>query len=271
MSRRDWKTPFLNLRDQLRPVYDANERIYHGVLMAPHHDSIDVEEAVSELEAAFEGKKLVRTIDTPTDGCSHHAHYYFGSNSAVNHLGRSLVGIEEWIQAVPETLIPEFQIPIVPNQVDCNLVRWANLVYFLAWEIDTPYLGALVEYQALTFETGFFPWIEWPQPPDCDPRPWRIHQGDGVGRITSWESKFCDNDQWLPEIIDAFLQGDLMIREFLAASLTAIDCLVYMLEQVREKQSLQQNEFTNVIKKRPSGSCESTMTPMRQGSGRTHR
>jgi hypothetical protein len=250
MSSQDWRTPFLKLRDQLRPLFDADLRVYHGVLMAPFHESGEVTSTVNELEQADVGRLLLREIDTPTDGCKHHAHYFFGNNACFQQLGRCLNGIEDWIREIPDDLVPEFHIPRQDNAVNKNLVRWANLVYYVAWELDAPYLQGMVEFRAFAHEGTFLPWDEWPQPSGCDPRPWLIHQGNPSGRIDEWLTTFSNEDLWMPDIIDAYLLGESMVGEFIRDSLTAIDGLIYILSQVREDKQQPAEGFTKPLRKR---------------------
>jgi len=231
MSNDKWKKPFKQLKDKLQVLYDANLNVYHGVLMAPFHEANEVGEVVSELEASFSGEILLSRIDVSTDNCCHHAHYFFGNNNGLLNLKRSLDGIEDWIEAIPKSLVPTFQIPKLNNQVEENLVRWANLVYFLAWKIKSPYLQAMVEYKVSINGGGSFPWEECPQPSGCDPRPLLIHQGDTSNQMQELKAKFSDEDLNIPDIIDAYLIGESMIMEFIACSITAIDCLTLMLEQ----------------------------------------
>jgi hypothetical protein len=68
MAKQDWKTPFLRLTDQLRPLYDANKMIYHGVVMAPSHKDASpdaFEEIIGGIAAADEGYVLSHSIRTP--------------------------------------------------------------------------------------------------------------------------------------------------------------------------------------------------------------
>lgn len=231
MGNEKWKESFKQLKDKLQVLYDANLNVYHGILMAPFHDANEVGDVVSELEASYSGEQLLAEINVPTDDCRHHAHYFFGNNNGLLNLKRSLDGIEDWIEAIPKSLVPNFQIPKLNNQVEENLVRWANLVYFLAWKVKSPYLQAMVEYKASINGGGSFPWEECPQPSGCDPRPLLIHQEGSSNQMHELKAKFSGEDLIIPDIIDAYLIGENMIMEFIACSITAIDCLTLMLEQ----------------------------------------
>lgn len=256
MSNEKWKEPFKQLKDKLQVLYDANLNIYHGVLMAPFHAANEVEHVVHKLEASYAGKNLLARINTPTEGCQHHAHYFFGNNSCFQQLGRNLSGIKGWMEKVPEELVPKFHIPKLENQVEENLVRWANLVYFLAWELDAPNLEATVEYQEIANGGSSFLWEECPQPSNCDPRPWLIHQADRTDQIQEWMNKFSNEDLSLPEIIDAYLLGESMIGEFISRSLTAIDGLIFILEHVKQRQSEPSAKFSKPIREKWPKSVE---------------
>ena len=168
---------------------------------------------------------------------------------------RGLSGIEGWVRKVPKHLVPSFTIPQYKSQADRDLVRWVGLVYYLAWELDTPYFSAMVEHNEYMSETGFFPWIEWPQPPGFDPRPFLIHQVDPYKTIEEWKLGLVDQEDfyYLPEIIDAYLLGNPMMSEFVASSLTAIDCLVYMLEPILGDRQ-ESKKLSKPIRKRPTRS-----------------
>ena len=68
----------------------------------------------------------------------------------------------------------------------------------------------------------------------------------------NWKEEFYSqgNQYCLPEIIDAYLVGEPMIREFIAASLTAIDCLIYMMEQMLIDQKAPVSGFKKPRKSR---------------------
>jgi hypothetical protein len=253
MSKSDWKLPFLRLRDQIRPSFNSRVKLYHGILMAPFHEGKDLKDVVENLDPCDRGKVKVAVIETPTEGCQFHAHYFFGDSGGCKLLGHALSGIDDWMRAVPKELLPRFNVPCDGMYEPFrNLVTWANLVYYLAWEIDAPYLQAAVEHQARVEEVGFFPWSEWPQPAGCDPRPLLIHQGDNSGQFEKMLRRFGESEefQWCPDIIDAYLVGEEISGEFIAASLSAIDILVFMLDQVRGDEAVKQNELTTPIRRK---------------------
>ena len=221
--------------------------------MAPFHEGKDLKEVVENLDPGDRGKVKVAVIETPTEGCQFHAHYFFGDSGGCKLLGHALSGIDDWMRAVPKELLPRFNVPCDGMYEPFrNLVTWANLVYYLAWEIDAPYLQAAVEHQARIEEVGFFPWSEWPQPAGCDPRPLLIHQGDNSGQFEKMLRRFGESEefQWCPDIIDAYLVGEEISGEFISASLCAIDILVFMLDQVRGDEAVKQNELTTPIKRK---------------------
>jgi hypothetical protein len=237
MATLDWKAPFLQFRDQIRPLFDSGVKLYHGVLMAPFHEREELTEVVRSLEACHEGKTTVAVIETPTDGCNYHAHYFFGDSGGCQLLGHALSGIDDWLRAVPRALLPEFNVPCNScYKPDGDLATWVSVVYYLAWEINAPYLQGAVEYQESIEEIVFYPWSEWPQPEGCDPRSLLIHQGNDSTQFEKFLERFGMSEEfrWCPDIIDAYLLNG----EFVAASLAAIDVLVFMLEQIRGKDTV---------------------------------
>ena len=224
--------------------------------MAPFHERKDLKDVVENLDPCFRGKSMVAVIETPTEGCQFHAHYFFGDSGGCKMLEHALLGIDDWLQAVPKELLPRFHVSYeCINEPYRNLTTWANLVYYLAWEIDAPYLQAAVEHQARIEVVRFFPWSEWPQPAGCDPRPILIHQGDSSGQFETLIERFGESEefQWCPDIIDAYLVGEEISGEFIVASLCAIDILIFMLDQVRGDATAKQSEISTPMKRnRPS-------------------
>ncbi len=175
MATSNWKLPFLQFRDQIRPLFNSGINVFHGIVMAPCYDSNQVKEAVDELEAAITGKILVAIVETPTKNCKHHAHYFFGDEAACRVFEKSLDGLDRWIRAIPKNLLPEFHVPVSQFTKYRNTTKWACLVYYLAWELDLAYLQGMVEIRPFVANTSFVPWTDWPQPDGIDPRPLLIH------------------------------------------------------------------------------------------------
>jgi hypothetical protein len=255
MNQRDWIKPFLKLKDKLQALYETNHGIHHGVVIAPHYDAMDPDDyarIISELEASFSGQDLLNTIVTPGGEAALHAHYFFGDNAILTATSKSLVGIAGWVKKVPKEVLPDFKIPPYRSQTDRNLVLWTSIVYHLAWKIDSPYLSAIVEQVACAEFPSSFEWEDWPQPPGYDPRQLLIHECHPYETIENWKEEFYSqgNQYCLPEIIDAYLVGEPMIREFIAASLTAIDCLIYMMEQMLIDQKAPVSGFKKPRKSR---------------------
>ena len=251
MATSDWKAPFLQFKDRIRPLFDAGVNLFHGVLIAPSYTSSEVTEAVDDLEAAISGKVLVAAIETPTRNCKHHAHYFFGDESACRVFEKSLEGLDRWIRAIPKNLLPEFHLPVDQSTKYRNITKWACIVYYLAWELDLAYLRGMVEIRPTVADSAFEPWADWPQPDGNDPRPLLIHQGDSAGDLQPLIEKFAADGKHLPEIIDAYLQGESLGAEFITTSLSAVDVLVFMLDQIRGQESARQNELACSIKRKP--------------------
>jgi hypothetical protein len=230
MTTKDWRSPFLAFREQLLAINDSNAELYHGVLISFRHDLANLGPVVETLEPAFIGKNLVGRISIPTNRCQYHGHFFFGpSNTPFHQLQRGLVDLQQWVDAIPKGLLPRLEVPRLDSQADTNLALWVNLVYQLAFLVDAPYLTAQVEFQENAGEFPFNMWHEWPQPAGCDPGPWLINQGDTSGHISHWETKFQDQRYHLPDIIDAYLD-----QELIKSSIAAIDVLVFMVDRLQE-------------------------------------
>lgn len=240
MPKADWKAPFLRFRDQVRPLFDANVKLYHGILMTPFHKKGEIKEVIKNLAAADLGQPLALTIETPTEDCKYHAQFFYGESSTCSLLGEALSGIEDWIRRVPKGLLPEFDWKFRVNTKD-QLSAWTDLVYYLAWEVDAPYLQATVEYQSRIHDVSSFEWSSNPWPETCDPRPLLIRQGNSSNRFTEFLETFSDK-LWCPDVIGAYLRGEPFCGDLIGASLAAVDVLVFMLEQNRGQEAAKQNE-----------------------------
>lgn len=251
MATSDWKAPFLRFRDQIRPLFDSNVEVYHGVVMAPFHRRSMVGAAVRKLKAAKAGKVGIAAIETPTKECGHHAHYFYGDKGAYVALGQALSGVEDWIQSAPNGLLPRFSIPRKTEGIKKDLVTWACLVYYLAWELDLSYLRAVCEFRPLLAEGAFEPWSKWPnQPEGVDLRPLLIHQGTSTGDLEPLKTKFaeCERFCYFPDIIDAYLVGGKSTAEFIGASLAAVDVLVFMLDKIQDLEAAKNSELGSSTK-----------------------
>lgn len=223
----DWRKPFLDLKAELRPLYDASLRIHHGVVLSANRSAAELRPAFEMLEPAYANKNLVKTVEVETDGCTFHGHFFFADDRrGLNQLGRVLDRVGAWLEQVPEEILPRIRVPVLPSQTNRNLVQWVSAVYAIAWELDEVYLQAELEYLKSAQTLPFLPWIECPQPSGCDPRPWMIHEGDGTGRIPQWLEAFTREGLTFPDLLSAYLLEDLV-----ASSLAAIDLLVYRMPQ----------------------------------------
>ena len=232
MVESDWKRPFHQLGQDLRNLTAENGSLYHANLMTPFHGAGEAESIVGSLEPALMGYELVRVIETPTKGCEHHAHYFFGAKEHIDRLGKLLSPLDSWVKKIPAGLLPEYHVPSSMAPVDRMLVLWANILYFLAWNFDAWYLDADVEYQERIDVLPFKRWTELPRPADADPRPILTHATESLGTFTSWPGKFQREACELPEIIDAYLidVGIEICGEFLKASIAATDIMVGILD-----------------------------------------
>lgn len=229
----DWREPFLEFQDQLRPLDAACLNIGHCVVLSVNRTESDIQSMIHWLEPACQGKNLSLTIPVRTVGCQYHNHLFFStSQHAVHQFGRLLADIERWMDGVPGGIIPAFDVPKCQSQIHQNLIQWVSLVYYLAWSSDVPYLFAELEYLDSLEAIAFSEWAECPQPPGCQPLDWLIHRSTAAGEIPKWKRKFEDRQTRMPDLIDAYLTGDLV-----AASMAAIDLLVYVLPGKRRRRS----------------------------------
>lgn len=252
MPKSDWKEPFLRFKDKLRPQFDEGEKLFHGILMSPFHEEKEIKEVVENQAAAYSEKPLALTIKTPTEDCKFHAHYFYGDKTICRQLNRDLSGIHDWLLGIPKGLLPEFNVS-GQKTVPCeNLLTWASVVYFLGWEIDAPYLRAVVDFQSRLHELCSVPWADFAWPQNCSPQPLLIHQGNSKRQFEKFLQTFSEPEKgpWCPDIIGAYLQGEPFCANFIEASLAAVDVLVFMLEQFRSHRASKQNDPSTASKKR---------------------
>jgi len=132
--------------------------------------------------------------------------------------------------------LPTFDIPVFSTQTDRNLVRWTSLLYWITWECDEVYLQAELEYEESLDHVGFFPWIECPKPPLCDPRQWMLLQKGYDERLETADNDFRRASLKWPDLINGYLIEDLFF-----SSTTAIDLLVHQLPASLAENTLQQS------------------------------
>ena len=256
MAKSDWKAPFLEFRDQIRPQFDAGITVYHAILMAPFHERQEIQEVIKHQAVADMETSLAMTVETPSEDCKYHAHFFYGDKSICHLLGQALSGIDEWILGVPKGLLPKFDIKCREQTCQRNLVTWASLVCHLAWEVDAPYFQMMTEYQLRLEEIATTEWSMTPWPIECDPRYALIHEKSPRGNFTKFLETFSDMEtgQWCPDIIGAYVRGEPFCGDFIRASITAVDVLVFMLEQVQSLKSGMSDERPGSERKRKTNS-----------------
>ncbi len=239
MANSDWKTPFLRFRDELRKHLEIGMPIYHSILMSPFYTKDEISEVIENVAAADDRQPRAAIVEMPAYDCKYHAQFFHGSKEICIRLTQTLSRIEHWLIDVPKGLLPRFQLTYPRNAACSDLATWANIVYYLAWEIDAPYLQANVEYIGLLDEVTSFPWSDGKWPESCDPRPALIRQGDTGDYVSDFLKTYTDETKrWCPDIIGAFLPGErTMCGDFILASVAAVDILVFMLDQVRGPKS----------------------------------
>ena len=201
------------------------------------------------LEPAYSGKKLIKEIAVKTTACTYHSHLFFAENRlGLDQLGRSLDGIEYWMDKTPGGVIPSFDIPATSSQTDRNLIRWVSTVYYLAWTSDAPYLEMEVEYEQDIDRIGFFPWGECPQPPQCRPLEWLTHRPAASADLRSIQQKFANRGERFPDVVDAYLTGELI-----TSSLAAIDILAYVMHGQRKEAAINEEESAKALVKKKRG------------------
>jgi len=209
-----------------------NHRLFHANAMTPFHDATQAEVLKGILEPAYMEHEIVRVIESPTLGCRHHAHYFYGSRNACERLGDLLGNLQSWLKEVPSGLLPDYQLPSSMSPTDQNLVLWANIVYFLAWDFDLWYLDAAIEFQDPLNAASFWPWEDFKKPADANPCPFLTHEKSAQGTFEPWSYNFQRQSCRLPDVIDAYLidVGENICGEFLRASIAATDIIVGLLD-----------------------------------------
>ena len=245
----DWRTPFKELSVGLRSLYDANLNLFHGVLLSTRRTKEELKPTFGILEPAYSGESLLSSIEVDTVGATFHGHLFFARDRKVlDQLGRLLDGIESWMDAVPSGVLPGFEIPKVRSQVDRNLIRWASIVYYLAWSSDRPYLDLEIEFEEQLGVFPFLPWIECPQPPSCRPLEWLTHRSSASAALLKIKTQFEQRKELFPDVVHAYLTG-----EFIASSMAAIDILVYVLHGERKNKSKEQLDYVEKLKRTKRG------------------
>lgn len=252
MPKENWKSPFFKLAESIRLLFESDVRLYHHILLAPFHHPKEIQGAVNTLEGAYLGKAVVAVTATPTAGSLWHAHYFFGDSAGYKLLGKALDGIEDWILGIPKGLIPRFHISCSAPVSHSNVVRWACLVYYLAWELDRTYFQAMVEQQFHANVSTFELWSDDLTKDFFDPRPILIQQGNCTETLQALNRQIQVDGSNLrcPQIIGAYLLGEQICAEFVSASLVAIDVLTFVLDEMRAPDGSANSGISTPIKRR---------------------
>ena len=255
----DWRDSFRRLKDELRALHESNVKLFHGVVLSLDRTPDEVAKVVDTLEPAYGGEELVQTVTIPTSDCACHQHLFFApSHSQLDSFGRKLQSLDDWFCQAPSGLLPDIRIPHLGNQIEWNTVRWACLLYNLAWEYNEHYLQAELEYMDVLDTFPFLPWIECPQPQGCDPRPTMISHGDASKRIPEWRAKFAKAELRFPDLVSAYLLDDVI-----SSSLSGIDILIH---QAWEDFSGQPTERDR--KRAPAQKTKKKVVPSKKGRSR---
>ena len=258
------------------------------------------------IEANSYDRKIVRCEETPGGWGSRHVHYFSGANFGRTHgsllqLENCVMGMEAWVKKIPQSLIPRFTIPQYSDQATRDLIQWVSLVYYLALELKTPYLDAFTECNQLDADY-LAGWSRWPQPGTYDPGPMMIHLVDPHETIEKWKEEFLAASEVpgdaveyrLPEMIDTYLVNHLrintdripsfllepdlldgnpleisMVSNLITASVTAIDCLLYMWVPMRREQQ-QTREGKPRQKRKPADRVSDEVTLLKVFLNQSH-
>lgn len=231
MNPTQWKRPFLHLQQNIAPLISVGHQLFHSNVCLPFHDRKNASEFASHLEAAHRAEELAGIVETPTSGCRFHGHFFFGSSAIFQKVGTLLKDLHSWIDDIPEGLLPAFLLPRTERQTTHNLALWSNILLVLAWSQSKRHFAADVEFQQQLDQIEFSTWEELNQPPHLDPIAVLTHQKEIAVPFTEWSQRFRDNGLAVPEYFGTYLRdaGEQICGDFLKASMSAIDIIVYML------------------------------------------
>lgn len=245
MPSEAWKRPFRELRDKLHILYESGRRLHHQLAFFPHYEAMDPQQCQDLLactDLGFDGNKVVREIVTPGSLIAKHAHYFYGrniveANSAYLEVEEALYGAVDWIGNIPNDLVPSFAVPTYHDRRSESVIAWTALVYFLAHQIDAPYLSC--EITCGRHDETLEPWKFWPQPGEFDPSQMLFHESNPYDEIEAWKEEFweaTDKEYYLPDLIESSLDSISGVRDFIASSITSIDCLLYIWEPLKAER-----------------------------------
>lgn len=264
MAKSDWKKPFLQLQQSIEPMIALNNRLFHSNVCLPIHDRQRASAFSCYLEAAHMAEELAGIIETPTAGCGFHGHFFFGSSAVLQQMGTLLKDLHSRIDDMPEGILPAFALPRTARQTTHNLALWSNILLALTCSQSRWHFAADVEFQQQLDQIEFALWEELNQPPHLNPMAVLTHQKEIEVPFKQWKKRFEDNQLAIPEYFGAYLRdsGEQICGDFLKASMSAIDIIVYVLTE-RCTQVLTEGRTPNTEKKNASQS-----TPRRNRSNR---
>ena len=233
MAKSDWKKPFLQLQQSIEPLIALNNQLFHSNVCLPFHDRQRASDFASYLEAAHRAEELAGIIETPTAGCSFHGHFFFGSSAVLQQMGTLLKDLHSWIDDMPEGILPAFSLPRTDRQTTHNLALWSNILLALAWSQSRWHFAADVEFQQQLDQIEFTLWEELNQPAHLNPMAVLTHQKEIEVPFIEWPKRFKDKELAIPEYFGAYLRdaGEQICGDFLKASMSAIDIIVYVLTE----------------------------------------
>lgn len=233
MSSSQWKTPFLQLQNNIRPLIELKHRLFYANVVLPFHDRTKAAEFANDLEPAYMDSDLVGIVETPTEGCKFHGHLYYGDTAVFQQMESLLRDLHSWVADMPTGLLPTLSVPRTDRQTLDNLALWSNLLLILASRHCRWHFAADVEFQQQLDLSSFCIWEELQQPPHLNPMAVLTHQNEIAVPFVKWPQLFANEQLRVPEYFGAYLRdaGSEICGDFLKASMSAIDVIVYMLSE----------------------------------------
>jgi hypothetical protein len=233
MSSGQWKTPFLQLQQNIRPLIELKHRLFYANVVLPFHDRAKAVEFANDLEPAYMDSDLVGIVETPTEGCKFHGHLYYGDTAVFQQMESLLGDLHSWVADMPTGLLPALSVPRTDRQTLDNLALWSNLLLILASRHSRWHFAADVEFQQQLDQSTFCIWEELQQPPHLNPMAVLTHQNEIAVPFVEWPRLFANEQLRVPEYFGAYLRdaGSEICGDFLKASMSAIDVIVYMLSE----------------------------------------
>jgi hypothetical protein len=121
-----------------------------------------------------------------------------------------LVPLDDWLMKVPDQAFGGWRSRLVTSHAKSNLLRWLSLLYYLAWKYKEESLWVNLGYSDSIRTRDYDVWNWSPYRSLCDPWPFVTLARPDHKKLPLWQPGGDFGGQKAPELIEAWLEGDVL-------------------------------------------------------------